>query len=81
MDESPTTHFGYRDVPEADKAKLVGEVFTSVARNYDVMNDLMSFGAHRLWKRYFVATSGVRNGDRVLDLAGGTGDIAAWLLP
>jgi demethylmenaquinone methyltransferase/2-methoxy-6-polyprenyl-1,4-benzoquinol methylase len=81
MDESPTTHFGYRDVPEADKAKLVGEVFTSVARNYDVMNDLMSFGAHRLWKRYFVATSGVRNGDRVLDLAGGTGDIAALLLP
>ena len=76
-----TTHFGYRDVAEADKARLVGEVFTSVARNYDVMNDLMSFGVHRLWKRYFVATSGVREGDRVLDLAGGTGDIAALLLP
>ncbi len=81
MSESPTTHFGYRDVPEADKAKLVGEVFTSVARKYDVMNDLMSLGVHRLWKRYFVGTSGVREGDAVLDLAGGTGDIAALLLP
>lgn len=81
MNESRTTHFGYRDVPEGEKAKLVGEVFTSVARKYDVMNDLMSFGLHRLWKRYFVATSGVRAGDRVLDLAGGTGDIAALLLP
>jgi len=79
--EDPTTHFGYREVPEREKAKLVGEVFTSVARNYDLMNDLMSFGAHRLWKRYFVATSGVRAGDAVLDLAGGTGDIAALLLP
>jgi demethylmenaquinone methyltransferase / 2-methoxy-6-polyprenyl-1,4-benzoquinol methylase len=77
----PTTHFGYRDVPERDKARLVGEVFTSVAKNYDVMNDLMSFGAHRIWKRYFVATSGVRAGDVVLDLAGGTGDIAALLRP
>jgi demethylmenaquinone methyltransferase/2-methoxy-6-polyprenyl-1,4-benzoquinol methylase len=81
MDETPTTHFGYREVPEADKARLVGDVFSSVARRYDVMNDLMSFGIHRLWKRWFVATSGVRPGDRVLDLAGGTGDIAALLLP
>ena len=80
MSES-TTHFGYRDVPESDKARLVGEVFSSVAQKYDVMNDLMSFGAHRVWKRYFVATSGVRPGDAVLDLAGGTGDIAALLLP
>ncbi|MBO9664473.1 bifunctional demethylmenaquinone methyltransferase/2-methoxy-6-polyprenyl-1,4-benzoquinol methylase UbiE [Dokdonella sp.] len=80
-DQAGVTHFGYRDVPEADKARLVGEVFTSVAKKYDVMNDLMSFGVHRLWKRYFVATSGVRAGDRVLDLAGGTGDIAALLLP
>ena len=79
MSES-TTHFGYRDVPESDKARLVGEVFSSVAQKYDVMNDLMSFGAHRVWKRYFVATSGVRSGDVVLDLAGGTGDIAALLL-
>jgi demethylmenaquinone methyltransferase/2-methoxy-6-polyprenyl-1,4-benzoquinol methylase len=74
-----TTHFGYRNVPVADKKKLVGEVFSSVARNYDLMNDLMSLGVHRLWKRYFVGTSGVRRGDRVLDLAGGTGDIAALL--
>jgi demethylmenaquinone methyltransferase/2-methoxy-6-polyprenyl-1,4-benzoquinol methylase len=80
MTES-TTHFGYREVPEGEKAKLVGRVFTSVAKKYDVMNDLMSFGAHRLWKRYFVGTSGVREGDVVLDLAGGTGDIAALLLP
>ncbi len=76
-----TTHFGYREVPVAEKTRLVGDVFTSVATSYDVMNDLMSFGVHRLWKRHFVATSGVRSGDRVLDLAGGTGDIAALLLP
>ncbi|HEY9111936.1 MAG TPA: bifunctional demethylmenaquinone methyltransferase/2-methoxy-6-polyprenyl-1,4-benzoquinol methylase UbiE [Rhodanobacteraceae bacterium] len=76
-----TTHFGYREVPVAEKQKLVGEVFSSVADKYDVMNDLMSFGIHRLWKRHFVATSGIRKGDRVLDLAGGTGDIAALLLP
>src|SRR6185312_8179374 len=81
MNEQPsTTHFGYRDVPVADKQKLVGEVFTSVAKNYDLMNDLMSFGIHRLWKRHFVAISGVRKGDRVLDLAGGTGDINAAML-
>lgn len=81
MSDGPNTHFGYRDVAEADKAGLVDGVFTSVAQRYDVMNDLMSFGVHRLWKRYFVATSGVRSGDRVLDLAGGTGDIAALLVP
>ena len=74
-----TTHFGYREVPTADKQKLVGEVFSSVAGNYDLMNDLMSLGIHRVWKRYFVATAQVRKGDRVLDLAGGTGDIAALL--
>jgi demethylmenaquinone methyltransferase/2-methoxy-6-polyprenyl-1,4-benzoquinol methylase len=79
-DDAPaTTHFGYREVPVGEKSKLVGEVFSSVARQYDLMNDLMSFGVHRLWKRYFVGTSGVRKGDRVLDLAGGTGDIAALL--
>jgi demethylmenaquinone methyltransferase/2-methoxy-6-polyprenyl-1,4-benzoquinol methylase len=81
MSESETTHFGYRDVPVADKQKLVGEVFSSVASKYDLMNDLMSFGVHRLWKRHFAAISGVRAGDRVLDLAGGTGDIAALLAP
>jgi demethylmenaquinone methyltransferase/2-methoxy-6-polyprenyl-1,4-benzoquinol methylase len=77
--EIPTTHFGYRDVTVGEKQKLVGEVFTSVARSYDRMNDLMSLGVHRLWKRYFVGTSGVKRGDAVLDLAGGTGDIAALL--
>jgi len=80
-DNPGTTHFGFRDVPVADKQKLVGEVFSSVARNYDLMNDLMSLGIHRLWKRYFVATAQVKPGDRVLDLAGGTGDIAALLKP
>jgi demethylmenaquinone methyltransferase/2-methoxy-6-polyprenyl-1,4-benzoquinol methylase len=83
MDEKPasTTHFGFREVPVGDKKKLVGEVFSSVAGKYDLMNDLMSLGVHRVWKRYFVATSGVKRGDRVLDLAGGTGDIAALLQP
>ena len=81
MDEQApgTTHFGFRDVPVGEKKKLVGEVFSSVARQYDLMNDLMSLGIHRVWKRYFVGTSGVKRGDRVLDLAGGTGDIAALL--
>jgi len=74
-----TTHFGFRDVPTGEKQKLVGEVFTSVAGKYDLMNDAMSLGIHRAWKRYFVATAQVRKGDRVLDLAGGTGDIAALL--
>ncbi|MGH8032019.1 MAG: bifunctional demethylmenaquinone methyltransferase/2-methoxy-6-polyprenyl-1,4-benzoquinol methylase UbiE [Luteimonas sp.] len=74
-----TTHFGFRDVPVADKQKLVGAVFSSVAGNYDLMNDLMSLGIHRVWKRYFTATAQVKPGDRVLDLAGGTGDIAALL--
>lgn len=76
-----TTHFGFREVAAADKQRLVGEVFSSVAGNYDRMNDLMSLGLHRLWKRHFVATAGVRRGDVVLDLAGGTGDIAALLQP
>ena len=80
MSDDRTTHFGYRDVPVGEKEKLVGRVFTSVASKYDLMNDLMSFGVHRIWKRWFTATSGVRDGDRVLDLAGGTGDIAALLL-
>lgn len=78
MDEK-TTHFGFRDVPTGQKQKLVGGVFSSVAAKYDLMNDLMSMGVHRIWKRYFVGTSGVRRGDRVLDLAGGTGDIAALM--
>ncbi|WP_149195813.1 bifunctional demethylmenaquinone methyltransferase/2-methoxy-6-polyprenyl-1,4-benzoquinol methylase UbiE [Luteimonas suaedae] len=78
-DKSGTTHFGFREVPAAEKQKLVGEVFSSVAGNYDLMNDLMSLGIHRVWKRYFVATAQVKRDDRVLDLAGGTGDIAALL--
>ena len=78
-DHPATTHFGFRDVPTGDKQKLVGQVFSSVAGSYDLMNDLMSLGIHRVWKRYFVATAQVRRGDRVLDLAGGTGDIALLL--
>jgi len=78
-DKQSTTHFGYREVPVREKANLVHQVFESVADSYDVMNDLMSMGVHRFWKRHFVATSGVGQGDRVLDLAGGTGDITALL--
>lgn len=81
MTEPRTTHFGFRDVDPRDKPRLVDAVFSSVAQRYDVMNDLMSFGIHRLWKRHFTASSGVRKGDRVLDLAGGTGDIARLLKP
>ena len=80
-DQPGTTHFGFREVPVGEKKRLVGEVFSSVAGSYDLMNDLMSLGVHRLWKRDFVGTSGVARGDRVLDLAGGTGDIAALLHP
>jgi demethylmenaquinone methyltransferase/2-methoxy-6-polyprenyl-1,4-benzoquinol methylase len=74
-----TTHFGYREVAVEEKAGLVRGVFESVAGNYDLMNDLMSLGVHRAWKQDFAARSGVLPGDRVLDLAGGTGDIAALL--
>jgi demethylmenaquinone methyltransferase / 2-methoxy-6-polyprenyl-1,4-benzoquinol methylase len=76
---APKTDFGYREVAPKEKTRLVGEVFASVAPKYDLMNDLMSLGVHRLWKRHFVGTSGVKRGDRVLDLAGGTGDIAALM--
>lgn len=74
-----TTHFGYRDVAVEEKAGLVHNVFDSVAGKYDLMNDLMSMGVHRLWKRYFIAISNIQPGQRVLDLAGGTGDIAALM--
>jgi demethylmenaquinone methyltransferase/2-methoxy-6-polyprenyl-1,4-benzoquinol methylase len=70
-----TTHFGYQDVPVGDKAYLVREVFDSVATRYDVMNDLMSAGMHRLWKRYTIQDANARQGHVVLDLAGGTGDL------
>ena len=68
--------FGYRSVPEDEKAKHIAGVFDSVAPRYDLMNDLMSAGLHRLWKRFAVEASGVRPGERVLDIAGGTGDLA-----
>jgi len=73
------THFGYQTVETGKKKELVGEVFDSVADRYDVMNDLMSFGIHRLWKRFTINQTGVRAGQSVLDLAGGTGDLAAKL--
>jgi len=73
------THFGYQTVEANTKKELVGEVFDSVADRYDVMNDLMSFGVHRLWKRFTINQTGVRAGQSVLDLAGGTGDLAAKL--
>ena len=76
-----TTHFGYQEVPLDSKTGKVREVFSSVAGKYDLMNDFMSLGVHRLWKRDFVGNSGIRKGDRVLDLAGGTGDISRLLHP
>jgi demethylmenaquinone methyltransferase/2-methoxy-6-polyprenyl-1,4-benzoquinol methylase len=71
-----TTHFGFKQVATDDKQSLVRDVFNSVASKYDLMNDVLSFGAHRLWKRYTVASSNVKVGDKVLDIAGGTGDLA-----
>ncbi len=70
-----TTHFGYQQVPVGEKQGRVADVFHSVAAKYDVMNDLMSFGVHRLWKCFTIEYSGVRRGQRVLDIAGGTGDL------
>lgn len=70
------THFGYETVDEQEKAAKVRQVFDSVAKRYDLMNDLLSFGLHRAWKAYTVNVANVRSGDRVLDLAGGTGDLA-----
>lgn len=79
--ETRSTHFGFETVSVAEKAGRVAEVFHSVADNYDVMNDLMSFGIHRLWKRQVIEMTGVRNGQRLLDIAGGTGDLALKLSP
>lgn len=73
---SNTTHFGYETVDESEKAAKVAQVFHSVAERYDVMNDLMSGGLHRLWKTFTVARANVRPGMQVLDIAGGTGDLA-----
>lgn len=72
-----TIDFGYKQVAKTEKQSLVANVFNSVAQKYDVMNDLMSFGIHRLWKRYTIDCSGVRTGMKVLDIAGGTGDLTA----
>jgi len=71
-----TTHFGYQQVDVDKKQGLVKGVFDSVADNYDLMNDVMSMGTHRLWKNYTIASSNVTEGDKVLDIAGGTGDLA-----
>ena len=74
--DTDTTHFGYEQVATDEKQGKVADVFHSVADKYDVMNDLMSAGIHRLWKRYTIETSGAKKGDTILDLAGGTGDLA-----
>jgi demethylmenaquinone methyltransferase/2-methoxy-6-polyprenyl-1,4-benzoquinol methylase len=74
--DKKTTHFGYREVPVEEKSNLVAHVFHSVAPNYDLMNDLMSLGMHRLWKRYTIAQAALRKGHYVLDVASGTGDLA-----
>src|SRR5512140_810598 len=71
------THFGYEEIDERDKARKVADVFDSVAPKYDLMNDLMSAGMHRAWKAFTIAVSGVRSGERVLDVASGSGDLAS----
>lgn len=76
MSENKTTHFGYQTVDENEKQAKVGAVFHSVAHNYDIMNDVMSAGLHRVWKRFAVDISGVKQGDKVLDIAGGSGDLS-----
>ena len=78
---SKTTDFGFKRIAEDEKAGRVAAVFDSVSARYDLMNDLMSVGLHRLWKRFLVAASGVRAGERVLDVAGGTGDLARLFAP
>jgi len=76
MQQKSTTDFGFEEIPAAEKQGRVGAVFTSVARKYDLMNDVMSFGVHHLWKRFTLEMCGLRPGHKVLDLAGGTGDLA-----
>jgi len=76
-----TTHFGFRNVPANEKAGHVRRVFDSVADRYDLMNDLMSFGIHRLWKRFAIDMASIRPGHRILDLAGGTGDLTRLMAP
>ena len=81
MSDEGKTHFGFESVAEADKARRVRGVFDAVAPKYDLMNDLMSLGMHRAWKAYAVGVANLREGDRVLDLAGGTGDLARAFAP
>jgi demethylmenaquinone methyltransferase/2-methoxy-6-polyprenyl-1,4-benzoquinol methylase len=76
-----TTHFGFSDVPVGDKERRVRNVFDSVSDNYDLMNDMMSFGVHRLWKRFAINMAGLQPGQQVLDLAGGTGDLTRLMSP
>jgi len=78
MAEKDTTHFGYQEVPVEEKADRVADVFHSVAGKYDIMNDLLSMGVHRIWKRFTIEVSGVRAGNKVLDVAGGTGDLTRY---
>ena len=73
---SDTTHFGYREVPVDEKADRVADVFHSVAGKYDIMNDLLSMGIHRVWKRFTIDLANLRSGEKVLDLASGTADLA-----
>lgn len=77
MNDDDTTHFGYQKVKTEDKAERVAGVFHSVAAKYDLMNDLMSGGVHRLWKQFTIEIAGVRSGNQVLDIAGGSGDLSA----
>ena len=74
-----TTHFGFQEVPVSEKARRVADVFSSVAGRYDLMNDLMSFGIHRLWKRFTLTQTGLKPGQSALDVAGGTGDLTRGL--
>lgn len=77
MSEQKTTHFGFKTINADEKVGMVAGVFHSVAAKYDIMNDLMSAGVHRVWKRFTIEVSGVRKGNSVLDVAGGTGDLTA----
>jgi demethylmenaquinone methyltransferase/2-methoxy-6-polyprenyl-1,4-benzoquinol methylase len=79
MNDTLTTHFGYKEVPTDEKVGRVRDVFDSVAGNYDLMNDLMSGGLHRLWKRFTLTKTGLREGDIALDVAGGTADLTAGM--
>ena len=79
-DPDRTVDFGFEEVPWAEKAGRVRSVFASVAGRYDLMNDLMSFGVHRVWKRFALSLTGLKPGQRALDVAGGTGDLAAGML-